>query len=308
MLFVANWKMNPPNLKEAKRLALGIGERVEKIKQGQDTIEKAIQQNAAFQSENTYTDQSEIKVVICPPDVYLYELIEEFKNPKGYRTKNEAKKKGSSRVKSAKSIKPETLDFGVQNIGFSERGAFTGDTSVLMAKDAGAKYCIIGHSERKAFNGENDERCNQKIKLCLENEITPIFCIGENEEQKNAGQTGIVLTAQLQTGLAKISITDVKKVIIAYEPVWAINSSMQTDTIKDPNPDDILGATIIIRKTLLSLYDQHTAREVQIIYGGSVTKDNVANYSNNNHLKGFLIGSAGLNTLNFTSLIENSLK
>ncbi|MBD3244434.1 MAG: triose-phosphate isomerase [Candidatus Moranbacteria bacterium] len=252
MYFIANWKMNPVSLKEAKNLLKNIKTRISKV------------------------NKSKIaKIIVCPPAIYLPKLA----------TKN------------------KLLDYGVQNIAWIQQGAITGEISILMAKEFAIKYCIVGHSERKQFLCESDRYINEKIKLCLKNNIIPIFCIGENLEQKESGQTGKVLKEQIFQGLQNVDQRQVKKIIIAYEPVWAISSQQNS---QPSNPDSVLEATIIIKKALLNLYGRETSGQIPIIYGGSVNKDNVLDYIGGN-IEGFLIGSASLNAYDFISIIEKSL-
>ena len=254
MFFVANWKMNPANSREAERLILQVKKQFKAIPL-----------------------KSRPKIIICPPALFFNKINKPTKH----------------------------IEFGVQNIGWQERGALTGEISALMAKDAGAKYCIVGHSERRLYFGENETMVNQKIKLCLQQNITPILCIGENLEEKKQGKTTAVLRRQLKESLAGISLIDVKKVMITYEPSWVISTQKGS---KPETPDNVLGVNILIRKILLGMFDQKIARSAQVLYGGSVNPKNIADYTDNDHLNGFLIGSAGLNAYTFISTIKKALK
>lgn len=219
----------------------------------------------------------DLEIIICPPSIFLNSIKEDNKY----------------------------LKYGVQNVAFAERGAYTGETSVNMVKNMGATYSIIGHSERKRFAAENDQMCAKKVRLCLEKGITPILCIGETQDEKKRGQTGIVIQNQLKIALGNLSLNDIKKVIIAYEPVWAISTQAGSSA---GYPDSILGATIIIKKTLLDIYKQNIINDIRVVYGGSVDKENVEEYLKNGNLNGFLIGSASLNPLSFIAIIEKCLK
>ncbi|MBU2025235.1 MAG: triose-phosphate isomerase [Patescibacteria group bacterium] len=254
MLYVANWKMNPPSLNDAKRLLKNIRTGI-----------------------NTGVKDKKTQIIICPPAIFLTKLG-----------------RPSSLIK-----------FGIQNIGSKERGAFTGEISVLMAADANVEYCLVNHSERKLYFNETTRDANQKIKLCLEKRITPIFCIGESQKQFKKGKTKPALENQLKQGLKDIGIMNIKKVILAYEPLWAISSQKGA---KAENPDQILGINILIRKILFGLYDQKIARETKILYGGSVAPKNAALYVKNKSIDGFLIGSASLNSFSFLNIIKNCQK
>ncbi|MEA3273659.1 MAG: triose-phosphate isomerase [Patescibacteria group bacterium] len=220
-------------------------------------------------------DGAEANIVICPPSIFFSKI-----------------------AKSNNLIK-----FGVQNINWEERGSFTGETSILMAKDFGAEYCLVGHSERKIYFGENSLLANKKIKLCLEKGLTPIYCIGETLEEKQRGQTRKIIQEQLKVGLKDIGWMGMKHIIIAYEPIWAIGTQNGAGAA---NPDNVLEISILIRKILFDIYDQKTARKTIVLYGGSVTPKNVISYLQNNSSNGFLIGSASLNASDFVSIIKKS--
>lgn len=253
MYFVANWKMNPPLLKEAERL-------ISQLK-------------ALVKGAKNIKDQ---KIIICPPAIFLPKLG----------------KPNSS------------IRFGVQNVGFRERGAFTGEISVMMAKDQGAEFSIIGHSERRQYFGENIEACNEKIKLCLAHRVTPIYCVGETLEEKKAGKTRKVIQSQLEGGLRSINLIDAKNVIVCYEPVWAISSAKDASA---DTPDNVLGINILIRRIIKDLYESNTARKMTVLYGGSVNSENAPLYVKNKSTDGFLVGSASLHAGTFFSLIKKSV-
>jgi triosephosphate isomerase len=220
-------------------------------------------------------DTTNINTILCPPAIFFSKI-----------------------AKSTNLIK-----FGIQNINWEERGSYTGETSILMAKDFGIEYCLVGHSERKIYFGENNALSNKKIKLCLEKGLTPIYCVGETLEEKQKGQTRKSIQEQLEAGLKDIGLMGIRHIIIAYEPIWAIGTQNGNGAA---NPDNVLEANILIRKTLFDIYDQKTAREMIILYGGSVTPKNVTSYLQNNSSNGFLIGSASLNASDFVSIIKKS--
>ncbi len=219
----------------------------------------------------------DLEVVICPPAIFFPKIA----RPSSY------------------------LKFGIQNIGWEERGSYTGEISVLMAKDFGADYCLVGHSERKLYFGENSSLANKKIKLCLEKGIIPIYCIGETLEEKRKGETRKVLEEQITTGFKGINLIEAKRVIITYEPLWTISSQSGGEA---EDPDNVLAINILIRKILLDTYDTKTARGAKILYGGSINHKNVGDYLKNNCSDGFLIGSASLNPSEFISIIRKTQK
>lgn len=253
MYFIANWKMNPSSLGEAKRLVEQIKSQTKKIK-----------------------ERKEAKIIICPPVAFFSSIA----------------RKNSS------------LAFGFQDISWEERGAYTGDISVLMARDLGAEYCIIGHGERRKYHQETNEICNKKIELCLKNNIIPIYCIGENKKEKSAGKTGAVIKNQLNVGLRGINFVNIKNIIIAYEPLWAISSQKGAQA---ENPNNVLEVSILIRKILYDSYDRKAARSIPIVYGGSVNYRNASEFIKNDGLNGFLIGANSLSPFNFSSIISRSL-
>ena len=166
---------------------------------------------------------------------------------------------------------------GAQNLGYAESGAFTGEISAKMITDLGAKYVLIGHSERRAIFGENDSTVNQKVKTALQNGLTVILCVGETEAERTAGQTNNVLSRQIKAGMDGITNSD--KIIIAYEPVWAIGTG------KTATNDDIATTIGDIKKIV---------KNIPILYGGSVNEKNAADIMDISDVAGVLVGGACL--------------
>jgi len=187
---------------------------------------------------------------------------------------------------------------GAQNMNDATEGAFTGEVCALMLKDAGAKFVLIGHSERRRLYHETDELINKKVTRALEAEITPILCIGETYEEHHEDRTEEVLTRQLTTGLDGIDPKDVVKCIIAYEPVWAIGSGLAAD------PASVQKIHMLIRKIVGEKIGSKEADILSILYGGSVSKDNAEKYIQTEGINGLLIGSASLHPETFAKIIS----
>ena len=161
------------------------------------------------------------------------------------------------------------IGVGAQNVYFEDEGAYTGEISVEMLKEIGVEYCIVGHSERRQYFSETDETVNKKVKkLFSESEIIPILCVGENLEQREAGKEAEIVSKQIKADLLGLSGTDVSKLVIAYEPVWAIGTG------KTASPAQAEEMCELIRKNIEELYDEDICDRVTIQYGGSVKPEN----------------------------------
>ncbi len=187
---------------------------------------------------------------------------------------------------------------GAQNCYPETNGAFTGELSPEMLKDAGCQVVIIGHSERRQLFGELDEFINRKVKATLAAGLTAILCIGETLEQRENGDMYDVLTAQLQGGLAGLNATQMQQVIIAYEPVWAIGTG------KTASNDEAQEVHSFIRGLLQGTIDQTTAMATRIIYGGSVKPGNVDGLMAESDIDGALVGGASLNVDDFARIVR----
>ncbi len=184
-----------------------------------------------------------------------------------------------------------------QNMHWENEGAFTGEISGYFLKDVGCSHVLIGHSERRQFFGETDESVNKKITAALALELTPIFCLGETLEQRNAGKTETVIEAQLKRGLQSLPMSDIKSIIVAYEPVWAIGTG------KTPTTEEISAALGFIRNLVGKLYDGPTANALPILYGGSVSPANAKEILQVKDVDGLLVGGASLVTEKFLKII-----
>lgn len=205
---------------------------------------------------------SEVDVVFCVPFVDLYPVLEELK--------------GSG------------IGVGAQNIHFENSGAYTGEISPLMLKEMGVSYVVLGHSERRQYFNETDEMVNKKVKKALELGITPIMCCGETLEQREAGITIEWIRIQIKCGLVALTAEEVEKVVIAYEPIWAIGTGKTATSLQ---AQEVCKA---IRQVIGEIYDESTAENVRIQYGGSVNGKNAAELFAMDDIDGGLVGGASL--------------
>ena len=190
------------------------------------------------------------------------------------------------------------IKIGAENMHWEEKGAYTGEVSGQMLKSVGVEYVIIGHSERRAYFNETDETVNKKIKSALALDLKPIVCVGETLEQREAGNEKYVVTSQTEKAFDGLSAEDAKKIIIAYEPIWAIGTG------KTATPDDANNTIIYIREKLIELYGEETARAIPIQYGGSVKASNAKELFGMSDIDGALIGGASLNPDEFISIVN----
>lgn len=210
-------------------------------------------------------------VALCPPCLYLSAVSEILKGSGIY--------------------------LGAQN-GYSQlQGAFTGEVSFTMLKDAGCAFVIIGHSERRQLFNENNDFINKKIKSALSAGLNPILCVGETLEERQANTTERVIRQQIESGLDDIGTDGFLNIIVAYEPVWAIGTG------KNSAPEQVQDVHSFIRKLLVHLGGDAVARKVRIIYGGSVNSDNVAALSAQDDIDGALVGGASLKPESFVKIV-----
>ncbi|MCH5148715.1 MAG: triose-phosphate isomerase [Clostridiales bacterium] len=194
-----------------------------------------------------------------------------------------------------KAAKGSKIKIGAQNVHWAEAGAYTGEISADMLKDYGVKYVIIGHSERRQYFGDTNDTVNLRTIKALENELTPIVCVGETLEEREAGKTEDVLARQLEFGL--FGIEDVKKIVIAYEPVWAIGTGK---TATDEQAQETIA---FIRKRLSKMFGLKDANRVRILYGGSMNAKNCKGLMAQHDIDGGLIGGASLK-LDFATIVN----
>ena len=193
------------------------------------------------------------------------------------------------------------VKMAAQNAYFEPQGAFTGEVSVEMVKDAGAEYVIIGHSERRQYFGETDEMVNKKAKAILKNGLIPIICCGESLEQREAGITDSHITSQIKAALSDLSLEEIKKSIIAYEPIWAIGTGKTCDS------DEANRVISMIRNVVKEVADDDTSNAVRILYGGSVKPDTIVEQMSKSDIDGALVGGASLTADSFGSIVKGAM-
>ena len=215
---------------------------------------------------------AECEVVVCPPFVDLCPV--------------------------SKAIKGTNIHLGAQNIHWAKSGAFTGEISADMLKKFGVEYAIVGHSERRQYFGETDATVNMRSKAALENGITPIICVGESLEQRERGETDEFVASQVRGALEGISADDARRIVIAYEPIWAIGTG-RTATAEMAEE-----TIIVIRKTLRSIFGNDAAETVRIQYGGSMNPQNAASLMAMENIDGGLIGGASLKAEDFSKVVK----
>jgi triosephosphate isomerase len=213
-----------------------------------------------------------VDVVICPPFTVLSQASAAIKN--------------------------SNIGLGAQNMYWEDSGAFTGEISAAMLKNAGCQYVIIGHSERRQFFGETNQTVNKKTQKALSAGLLPIVCVGELLEERQSGITEKVINSQMVEGLAGISSEDMKKVIIAYEPVWAIGTGVTA------TPEQAEAVHAFIRGLIEKLYNKNIAAGLRIQYGGSMKAENTEELLNQPDIDGGLIGGAALKADSFLGIIE----
>ncbi|MDD5182538.1 MAG: triose-phosphate isomerase [Bacilli bacterium] len=219
--------------------------------------------------------KDKVESVICAPSVFLRSLV---------------KRQG------------EQLRIGAQNMHFANQGAYTGEISADMLKSINVEYVIIGHSERRAMFNETDESVNKKLHQAFKNDLNPILCVGESLEVRESGKTEELVGRQVELALEGLEKTKVSKLIIAYEPIWAIGTG------KTATSEQAEEMCKFIRNKVRNLYDEKTADKMRIQYGGSVKLSNIDELMNMPNIDGALIGGASLNPEDFIKLVEAALK
>lgn len=199
-------------------------------------------------------------------------------------------------------LKSSQIGLGAQNMYCREEGAFTGEVSPLMLKDAGCGYVILGHSERRQYFGETDHGVNLKIMAALEHRLIPVVCVGETLEEREAGRTEEVVAGQVSGSLAGLGADQAEKLIVAYEPVWAIGTGRTASSA------DAQQVNLYIRNLLADRFGGTAAQNVRILYGGSVKPDNAAELMGQPDIDGALVGGASLDVGSFTAIIRAAVK
>jgi len=195
-------------------------------------------------------------------------------------------------------INDKNVSLGAQNLFWENEGAFTGEVSAVMLTAIGCQYVIIGHSERRQYFGETDETVNKKIRSAIQNQLVPILCIGESEAQRDANETFSVLDKQTQKGLEGFSPEDLKSLVIAYEPIWAIGTG------KTATSDQAQEVHHFLRGSLEKLFGSKLSDSIRILYGGSVKPDNIKELMGMADVDGALVGGASLKAESFSQIVK----
>ena len=195
-------------------------------------------------------------------------------------------------------LKGSGVGCGAQDLYWEEKGAFTGEIAPNMIAELG-EYVIIGHSERRTYFGETDETVNKKTHAALANGLTPIVCVGETLEENRGGKTAEVVTRQVREGLKGLSAADAAKVIVAYEPVWAIGTGLAAT---GPQANQVIADTI--RKPFAEMYGDAAAQAIRVLYGGSVKGSNAAEFFGQPDIDGALVGGASLKAADFMEIVN----
>jgi triosephosphate isomerase len=219
---------------------------------------------------------SEVEKVVCPPFTAIPDV--------------------------ARALADADIGVGAQDIYWEESGAYTGEVSPLMAKEF-CEYVIIGHSERREYFGETDETVNRKVKAAFSHQLTPIVCVGESQELREAGKTETWVEDQVTAALNGLTAEQVATLILAYEPIWAIGTGLAATA---EQAEAVCGP--VIRATIKQLYDEDTAEAVRIQYGGSIKPHNAEELMSQPNIDGGLVGGASLQAEDFVEIIRLTAK
>lgn len=201
----------------------------------------------------------------------------------------------------AEALAGSKIEVAAQNMSDNLSGAYTGEVAAPMLKEAGASVVILGHSERRALYGETDAFINRKVRLALAQDLDVILCVGETLEEREGGKLEAVLSRQVVEGLKDVPTSDLSRVIVAYEPVWAIGTG------KTATPDDANAAHAFIRGEIAKLYGKTVAESLIIQYGGSVKPSNVKDLMAMEHIDGALVGGASLTVEQFAPIVRYNI-
>ena len=237
-------------------------------------MNKTVSQAQAFVNHlrEAVAGVNNVEIVVCPPFTALFSA--------------------------SQALKGSNIFLGAQNMYYYEKGAFTGEISPIMLQEAGCRYVILGHSERRACFGEEDTLINLKVKAALRTGLTPIICIGEQLAEREAGKTKEVIQKQLVGSLAGLEPELYSKVVIAYEPVWAIGSGQNATAFEAQEVSNFT------RKLLANNAGPNRAEKIRLLYGGSVKPDNMAGFINQPDIDGALVGGASLEVADFSLIIK----
>lgn len=199
---------------------------------------------------------------------------------------------------SAELLRKTKIKLGGQNCGWQKEGAFTGEVSPLMLKDAGCDYVIIGHSERRQYFGETDQTVNRRLKAALAEGLIPIVCVGERLEERQKGEEFKVVENQVKISLADLSLEEAQRIVIAYEPVWAIGTG------KTATPQQAQEMQKFVRHIYSQMYGEKIAESIRILYGGSIKPENISELRRQPDVDGGLVGGASLDVDSFVRIVR----
>lgn len=220
------------------------------------------------------TGPAPVEVAVCPPFVSLEAVSD--------------------------ALQGTPIGLGAQNMHFEDEGAYTGEVSAPMLRSVGCEYVILGHSERRQYFGEEDAMINEKARQARRHELVPIVCVGETQEQRQAGQQEEVVLSQVEAALFEVEVEAPDALVLAYEPVWAIGTG------ESATPEQAQDMHAVIREWLRDRFDEHTAQGIEILYGGSMKPHNAAELLTQPDVDGGLIGSASLKADDFAGIVEEA--
>jgi triosephosphate isomerase (TIM) len=238
------------------------------------TVEEA--RNLVYSMSSKLREISGIEKVLCPPFTSL--------------------------VAVSALLEGSDIGLGAQNMHWEEKGAFTGEISPRMVREF-CSYVILGHSERRSHFGETDENVNKKVQAAEKYDLTPIVCVGESLEQFESGQTREVVARQIRLGLSGVSPAFATRIVVAYEPIWAIGTGRASS---GKNANDVVGK--IIRHSLSELLGEPTSQVMRVLYGGSVTGANASEFFSQTEIDGALVGGASLKADEFVAISRAAIK
>ncbi|MGE5577858.1 MAG: triose-phosphate isomerase [Syntrophothermus sp.] len=220
--------------------------------------------------------EDKVEIVLCPPFTALYAIKE--------------------------ALQGANMALGAQDLFWEKQGAYTGEISPAMLLSIGCRYVIIGHSERRQYFGETDETVNKKVKAALAHSLLPIICVGESLEQREAGRTEELVRSQVVKALNDLEAAEAAKVVIAYEPIWAIGTG------RNASGADANKVAGLIRRTIAGMFDAQLADGIRVQYGGSVKPENIAEFMRQPEIDGALVGGASLDAQSFARIVRYEQK
>ncbi len=245
------------------------------------SVDEASELALQIKNESKNWDFDKLELGICPDFLSIYKISEILRGTK--------------------------IKVGAQNCFYATKGAYTGEISPKFLKGLSTEYIILGHSERRINLNESEEMINKKLKTTLENDLTPVLCVGESFEERKNNQKDLVLINQIKSALQNIDLKNIKKLVVAYEPIWVIGSGQAIEA------NEAEQTSMLIKRTLLDLLyendvnftDKEFNEKIKLLYGGSVDSTNISNFIDKENIDGVLVGGAGLKFDTLNSLINS---